>query len=185
MGQDVQDRPNLIWILTDDQDQVLGASFPLTFEATPMPKTKRLMQDEGIYAENWYIHTPICSPSRSELLTGRYFHNIKQVGGKGYCDGMHVNYTYVVEDHFAKVLQKAGYTTGMFGKYVNEMGAVTSDGWDAWLANGGGNYIAPSFETKNIDGYPDTGSDYTQFTNDPANYTTSVVGNISIAWIKK
>merc|ERR1719399_1034900 len=81
-------KPNIVWFLTDDQDQVLGASFPLTSGATPMPKTKKLMQDEGMYAENWYIHTPICSPSRSELLTGRYFHNIKMTGPTT----MHVNY---------------------------------------------------------------------------------------------
>jgi N-acetylglucosamine-6-sulfatase len=149
-----------------------------------MPKTKKLMQDQGAHATNWYIHTPICSPSRSELLTGRYFHNIKKAGsGSGYCDGMHVNYTLVVENHFGKVLkEQAGYTTGMFGKYVNEMESVTSDGWDAWFANGGGDYIAPSFETKNIDGLPDG---TVQFTSDPSNYTTALVGNYSIAWIKK
>ena len=97
--------------MTDDQDQMLGASFPLTSEATPMPKTKRYMQDQGAHATNWYIHTPICSPSRSELLTGRYFHNIKKVGGFGYCAGMHVNYTHVNENNFAKVLkEQAGYT---------------------------------------------------------------------------
>jgi len=162
---------------------MLGASFPLTSEATPMPKTKKLMQDQGMHATNWYIHTPICSPSRSELLTGRYFHNIKRVGGKGYCAGMHVNYTHVVESHFAKILkEKAGYTTGMFGKYVNEMESVTSDGWDAWLANGGGDYNGPRFETKNIDGLPDGN---VKFSSDPSNYSTAVIGNTSIAWIKK
>jgi N-acetylglucosamine-6-sulfatase len=175
-------KPNLVWFLTDDQDQLLGASFPILNGATPMPKTKKLMQDQGAYAENWYIHTPICSPSRSELLTGRYFHNIKEVGGKGYCAGMHVNYTKVIEENFAKVLQDNGYATGIFGKYVNEMESVTSAGWDAWFANGGGNYIAPSFETKNIDGLPDG---TVHFTNDPSNYSTAVIGNTSIAWIKK
>lgn len=177
-----QEKPNIVWFLTDDQDQLLGASFPLTSNATPMPKTKKLMQDAGVYASNWYIHTPICSPSRSELLTGRYFHNIKKVGGKGYCAGMHVNYTKVDEGHFGKILKHAGYTTGMFGKYVNEMNQVSSDGWDAWLANGGGNYIAPQFATKNIDGLPD-GS--VQFSKDPSNYSTAVIGNASLAWIRK
>lgn len=176
-------KPNLVWFLTDDQDQMLGASFPIINGATPMPKTKKFMQDQGAFAENWYIHTPICSPSRSELLTGRYFHNIKKVGGTGYCAGMHVNYSLVDEGHFARILkEEAGYATGMFGKYVNEMGQVTSVGWDAWLANGGGDYIAPAFETKNIDGLPDGN---VHFTNDPSNYSTAVIGNASIAWIKK
>ena len=59
-------KPNLVWFLTDDQDQELGASFPTKNGVTPMPKTARLMEAEGATALNWYIHTPICSPSRSE-----------------------------------------------------------------------------------------------------------------------
>ena len=53
-------------------------------------------------------------------------------------------------------------------------------GFDAWLANGGGNYIAPQFQTHNIDGLPDGG-----WTGTADNYTTAVVGNASIAWIRK
>lgn len=176
-------RPNLVWFITDDQDQLLGGSFPPAMSGTPMPQTKALMQDGGAHAENWYIHTPICSPSRSELVTGRYFHNIKQVGGQGYCAGMHVNYTYVNDNTFAKLLQEqAGYTVGMFGKYLNEMPKTVPPGFDAWLANGGGSYIAPAFQTKNIDGLPDGNF---KFSTDPGNYSTAVIGNFSIAWIKK
>ena len=42
-----------------------------------MPKTKAKMADMGVTATNFFIHTPICCPSRSELISGRYFHNIK------------------------------------------------------------------------------------------------------------
>merc|ERR1712232_57033 len=76
--------------------------------------------------------------------------------------------------------EKAGYTVGFFGKYVNEMPTRVPPGFDAWLANGGGDYIAPAFQIKNIDGIPDGtwhGSSH--------NYSTSVIGNASIAWIKK
>ena len=67
--------------LTDDQDQMLGGSFPTEASngATPLPKTKKLMVDEGTMATNFFIHTPICCPSRSEVLSGKYFHNIKKV----------------------------------------------------------------------------------------------------------
>ena len=41
-------QPNIIFILTDDQDQMLGASFPQTGQATPMPQTKELLVDQGI-----------------------------------------------------------------------------------------------------------------------------------------
>ena len=51
------------WFLTDDQDQMLGSSFP-THGATPMPKTQALMADMGATATNFFVHTPICNPSR-------------------------------------------------------------------------------------------------------------------------
>ena len=53
--------------LTDDQDQMLGGSFPQIDDQGPMAKTKQLMQEGGSMAERFYIHTPICNPSRSEL----------------------------------------------------------------------------------------------------------------------
>mmetsp|Transcript_85128 Transcript_85128/g.214647 ORF Transcript_85128/g.214647 Transcript_85128/m.214647 type:complete len:600 (+) Transcript_85128:84-1883(+) len=179
--REVPEKPNIVWFLTDDQDQLLGGSFPPTAPggATPMPRTKRLMQDEGLHATNWYIHTPICSPSRSELLTGRYFHNIKKVGAHY----MHVDYEQVYNNSFVRVLQEqGGYTTGLFGKYVNVMPKKPPPGFDAWLANAGGDYIAPSFQTKNIDGLPDG---QVHLSSDPGNYTTAVVGNASVAWIRK
>ena len=44
---------------------------------------------------------------------------------------------------------------GLFGKYLNEMPKSVPPGFDAWLANDGGSYIAPRFMTKNIAGKPD------------------------------
>jgi len=177
-----RERPNIVWILTDDQDQVLGGSFPPTSPhgATPMPKTQRLLSEAGIHAENWHIHVPICSPSRSTLLSGRYFHNIKQVGGSGV--GMHVNYSKVNDDTFVRRLHDAGYMTGMFGKYLNVMPEKVPPGFDVWFANGGGDYIAPRFMTKGVDGLPEG---WVKFSNAPSNYSTSVIGNISLAFIEK
>ena len=41
--------PNIVLFLTDDQDQMLGGSFPPTDPggATPLPKTKKLLADAG------------------------------------------------------------------------------------------------------------------------------------------
>lgn len=175
--------PNFVWFLTDDQDQLLGGSFPPTMSGTPMPKTKELMQDGGAMADNWYIHTPICSPSRSELLTGRYFHNIKQVGGQLW--GMHVNYTYVNGNTFANLLHEEGYSVGMFGKYLNVMPKTVPPGFDAWMANPGGHYIAPSFMTKNLGDLGDWNIPDGNWKTTQENYSTAVIGNVSVAWIKK
>jgi N-acetylglucosamine-6-sulfatase len=62
------DRPNILLLLTDDQDIVLGS-----FDH--MPHVKTLLQEQGMTFDNAFVHTPICCPSRSQILTGRYTHH--------------------------------------------------------------------------------------------------------------
>ena len=152
-----------------------------------MPKTRKLLAEAGSTAKEFYIHTPICCPSRSELLSGRYFHNIKVDPAapklKPVDNCMHVNETKVNNDTFAKYLSDgAGYKVGMFGKYLNNVPHYVPPGYDAWLANGGGDYIAPEFATSNL-GFVDIPDGTWKGTSD--NYTTAVVGNVSMAWIRK
>ena len=40
--------PNIVFFLTDDQDQKLGGSFPQHNGIGPMPKTQKLMVDQGM-----------------------------------------------------------------------------------------------------------------------------------------
>ena len=80
----------------------------------------------------------MCCPSRSEYLSGRYHHNIRDdrfeanpdgsachgdeaVGSPHPCGCMHVNSTTAVFEGltYANYMQQAGYTTGYFGKYLN------------------------------------------------------------------
>ena len=132
---------NFALILTDDQDLTLGS-----MEA--LPRTQELLGKAGATLSNWFIHTSVCCPSRSELLTSRYFHNLrvnqfqgypllrndsKNAGdvhgmrpdcvraddpGSGCCMNVNVS-TELQDSSFAGVLQKAGWRTGMFGKYLN------------------------------------------------------------------
>ena len=44
-----------------------------------MPFTREQLQNRGTTFENYFVHTPVCCPSRSELLSGRYFQNIRVV----------------------------------------------------------------------------------------------------------
>jgi arylsulfatase A-like enzyme len=54
------------------------------------------------------------------------------------------------------------------------------------LANGGGDYLSPSFSVWNVDGLPNsTYPAATHWQGTADNYTTAVVGNLSIAWIQK
>jgi hypothetical protein len=40
-------KPNVVYFLTDDQDQMLGSSFPIHNDVTPMPKTQAKMAEQG------------------------------------------------------------------------------------------------------------------------------------------
>jgi N-acetylglucosamine-6-sulfatase len=171
-----------------------------------MPKTKAKMADMGATATNFFIHTPICCPSRSELISGRYFHNIKTNHAPA-C--MHVNENLVNNNTFAKYLAEAGYTgelvcghiklraileltnacvaVGMFGKYLNNVPTFRPVGFDQWMANGGGTYIAPSFQMYDIPSVPESAGKLYSWhgTNAAGNYSTSVIGNMSMAFIRK
>eukprot|EP01079_Euglenida_sp_SAG-EU17-18_P007187 gene7187-1285_t len=109
--------PNIVYIMTDDQDIELGG-------LTPMPQTRRLLGDGGATGNSMYIATPICCPSRTETLSGRLYHNVLSDDLSG-C--MHVNSTEYIFKHSAAIfpaLEGAGYWTGGFGKIINGQGNV-------------------------------------------------------------
>ena len=92
-------------------------------------------------------------PSRSETVTGRYLHNVHTPPVEKQCNEsysgeddagnvccMHVDEVLVNNYTMAKYMKaQKGYTSGMFGKYLNNCPDTAQPGWDAWFANGGGN----------------------------------------------
>ena len=58
-------------VLTDDEDTVLGGD-----GHGAMPRGLPALTARGALATNWFVHTPVCACSRSEILTGRFFHNL-------------------------------------------------------------------------------------------------------------
>jgi len=62
-------RPNILLLITDDQDVLLGG-------IEHMPILQREIAAQGVSFRHAFVHTPICCPSRSSILVSallRYF----------------------------------------------------------------------------------------------------------------
>ncbi len=101
-------RPNFIIVLADDQ----GYGDLGVFGATDF-KTPRIdrMAREGMRFTDFYAQT-VCGPSRTALLTGSYPIRVAEYGNEKN------SFPYVHEQEILlpRVLQEAGYATGMIGK---------------------------------------------------------------------
>jgi len=114
---DESNRPNLLVIMADD----LGAA-ELACYGHPTHKTPNLdrLAETGIMFETCYS-TPICHPTRFEIMTGQYgCHNgVLNFAGRRGGPEADAPVEEIGKNHitFAEVLQSAGYATALAGKW--------------------------------------------------------------------
>jgi arylsulfatase A-like enzyme len=121
--------PNILLILSDDQGyNDLGAAGSKEIKTPNLDK----LAVSGVRLTSFYVTFPVCTPSRGSVLTGRYplrngtYDNFRN-------DRVNDNYLYPDYEYeisperilgmdtrevlLSQVLRKAGYATGVFGKW--------------------------------------------------------------------
>jgi len=143
-------RPNIIFILADDLGWAELGCYGNTFNETP--NLDELVR-RGTRFTDAYAAAPVCSPYRAALMTGQY---PARVGITDYLRPNDENHLSTDHITIAEMLKRAGYTTGIIGKwhltgYANH-GAKefppSQHGFDEVIVSenrgiGGGSYFHP------------------------------------------
>ncbi|MGB0585492.1 MAG: sulfatase family protein [Limisphaerales bacterium] len=151
-------KPNVVFILTDDQ-----APWALGLSGHPHADTPHLdkLFKQGMWLKKSYVVTPVCSPSRTSLMTSRYGSEL------GVTDWIHprnepdlgLNPKTIT---WTEAMQSAGYRTGLVGKWhlgVPDKFHPTKTGFDYFMGfrTGGNKVIRPTLEVngkdQQVDGY--------------------------------
>lgn len=118
------DRPNFVFVLVDDLrwDELgcTGHAFSRT------PNIDRIAH-EGARFRNAFCTTPLCSPSRANLLTGLYTHNHEILDNTNRSEQSHQLNT------FPRMLHAGGYETAYVGKWHMGNDDSARPGFDHWV----------------------------------------------------
>lgn len=177
-----ESKPNIVLLLTDDQDLLLGGMSPLS-------RTIAFLSD-GAYLKNFFVNTPVCCPSRSTLISGRFPHNFlydTSVHDHNDPACMHMNSSSAdfEQKSIGVYVKKLGYRTGQFGKYLNPSGmkyycsktnATPLPGFDRWFSMCNDNMYFKNEITDN--------GEFKTYGTDPSDYLTSIIGNATLDFME-
>ncbi|MGB5048854.1 MAG: sulfatase-like hydrolase/transferase, partial [Caldilineaceae bacterium] len=105
---DTPTRPNVVFVLTDDQGYG-----DLACHGNPLVRTPHLdrLHGESVRLTNYHVG-PTCAPTRAGLLTGHYANSTgvwHTIGGRSLLRQDEIS--------LADFFSRAGYVTGIFGKW--------------------------------------------------------------------
>ena len=131
-GNQMQNQPNVIFILTDDQGPWAAGCCGNDEVRTPFIDQ---LASEGTRFPNFFCTTPVCSPARASLMTGRI---PSAHGVHDFCrDGsMPPNAERYLEGLtcYTDVLAENNYTVGLSGKWHLGDSLTPQHGFSHWFA---------------------------------------------------
>lgn len=153
--------PNILFIFSDDLTCQAISSYGDSRKLLETPNMDRIGR-EGIRFERCLVTNSICGPSRATILTGKYSHR------NGFYNNSNSRFDSN-QQTFPKMLQAAGYSTAIIGKWhlISE-----PTGFDHWqILPGQGIYYNPPMN-RNGQQVKLSG------------YTTDILTDLSIDWLK-
>lgn len=156
-----EQRPNVVFIFSDDLTCQALSAYGEKRKLLDTPHMDRIGR-EGMRFDRCLVTNSICGPSRATILTGKYSHR------NGFYNNTNSRFDGS-QQTFPKLLQAAGYSTAIIGKWH-----LISDptGFDHWhILPGQGVYYNPPMN-KNGQPVKHTG------------YVTDIITDLSIDWLK-
>ncbi len=155
-----QQRPNIIYIMSDDHDAGAISAYDPSLIATP--NIDRIAK-EGMLFQRAFVGNSICGPARATLITGQHSHK----------NGMKDNRTRFDSSRMTmpKLMQQAGYQTAIIGKWHLQSYPTGFDYWK--IVPGQGLYYDPRIISMKGD------------TTTYKGYATEVITDDALQWMKE
>jgi len=163
-------RPNIVFVLTDDLSWDL-----LRF----MPHVRQLQRD-GMTFRQFMVSDSLCCSSRATIFTGEFPHDTHVLSNTPPYGGYYAFHAAGAQRRSVAIsLQRSGYRTALFGKYLNGYQPFREGedpGWSQWL---GSSYAYNGFGYQESDNGQPTIAGFR-----PRDYVTNALARHALRFIR-
>lgn len=162
MGIYAQQRPNIIYIMSDDHTSQMMSCYGQSPISTP--HMDALVAQDGVLFRNSFVANSLSGPSRACMLTGKHSHK------NGFTDNV-VGVFDGSQQTMPKLLRQAGYQTALIGKWHLVSQPTGFDYYE--IVPGQGDYYNPDFIDMSGKYHRERG------------YLTNIITDKSIQWLEQ